>query len=169
MKADLVVIGRISKPHGIRGVLKAVPYFQLEQLMAHLERLWLIKEGQTRSFTPQWIRNSGQYLLLKLEGLEDQDAAGTYRGWEIAIPRSELPPLPEGQYYTFQLLGLSVVTEDGRRIGIIRQVLPMPAHDVYLVDADGKEIIIPAVREFVSQVDLKEGRVVVRTIEGLLE
>jgi 16S rRNA processing protein RimM len=169
MKADLVAIGKISKPHGIRGALKVMPYFQLDHLLPQFQRFWLVQKQQTRLIQPQWFRRSGRSLLLKIEGIDDLISAEGFRGWEISVDRDQLPELPGGQYYTFQLVGLPVITLDGRRIGTIRQVLPMPAHDVYLVDADGKEVIIPAVREFIEEVNLAEKRVVIRTIEGLLE
>ena len=101
--------------------------------------------------------------------MDNLEAAERFRNWQLAVPREQLPPLPEGQHYTFQLVGLQVVTESGERIGEIRQVLPMPAHDVYLVSTKEREILIPAVKEVVREVDLDRGQMSIRLVDVLLE
>jgi len=169
MKPDLVAIGKITKPHGIRGELKVVSSFDLKEFLAHFSRLWLVRAEQGESFSVEWVRGRGRSVILKLQDVDDPAAAERFRDWEVAVPRDTLPSLPAGQYYSFQLVGLMVVTEGGEGVGRIREVLPMPAHDVYRVRGKRGEVLIPAVKEFVVEIDLDQGRVVIRSLEGLLE
>jgi 16S rRNA processing protein RimM len=111
----------------------------------------------------------GRFLILKLEGVDDLQAAERLRGWQLTVPRDKLPPLPENQYYSFQLLGMTVVTEGGEVIGELHEILPMPAHDIYRVMGKKGEVLIPAVKEIVAEIDLIRGRMVVRPPAGLLE
>ncbi|MCK5329207.1 MAG: 16S rRNA processing protein RimM, partial [Candidatus Latescibacteria bacterium] len=81
----------------------------------------------------------------------------------------EAMPLPEGTYYTFELIGLEVVTEEGERLGRLSDVWSMPAQDVYVVDREGKEILVPALRSIIRDVDLPRQRMTVNLPDGLLE
>jgi 16S rRNA processing protein RimM len=76
--------------------------------------------------------------------------------------------LPEGQYYTFQLIGLDVVTTEGKRIGQITDIMSTPSNDVYIVEGKRGEILIPAIEDVVKSIDLKKGKIVIEAIEGLL-
>jgi 16S rRNA processing protein RimM len=169
MNADLVAVGKITKPHGLRGGLRVAPYFEMRALLANFKQLWLVDEDKRLSHTIEWVRPQGRFLTLKLADVNDVDAAERFRNWEVAVSRKQLPALPEGEHYTFQLVGLDVVTEAGQQIGQIRQVLPMPAHDVYVVSMEDKEVLIPAVKEVVCRVDLDRGQVIIRPLDGLLE
>lgn len=169
MKADLMAIGKITKPHGVQGGLRVVPLFDLKELLVHFGRLWLVRAEQVESFAVESARQAGRFLILKLREVDDVQTAERYRGWEVAVPRDRLPPLPTGQYYSFQLVGLSVVTEGDEVVGTISEVVPMPAHDVYRVRSQKGEVLIPAVKQIVTEIDLDQGRVVIRSLEGLLE
>ena len=83
------------------------------------------------------------------------------------VPRSQTHPLPEDTFYVFDIVGLDAVTESGDVIGRVKDVLSLPGNDVYVVDQDGEELLIPAVREVVH-VELDAGRVVIKSLEGLL-
>ena len=85
------------------------------------------------------------------------------------MPREELPELCEGRYYAFQIIGLKAVTEDGTVIGTVTDVLAMPAHDLYAVETEEGEILIPAVKAHVSEIDLASGKIVIRSASGLLD
>jgi 16S rRNA processing protein RimM len=169
MKADLVAIGKITKPHGIRGELKVMFYLGLRDLITQSPRLWLVKDREAQSFSLERVRGGGRFLILKLQDVNDPAVAEHFRDWEVAVPRDKLPPLPEGKYYTFQLVGLKVFTEDGEAVGEIREVQPGPAHDLYSVMGQNGEVLIPAVKEIVTEIDLNRGRVIIRPPKGLME
>jgi len=169
MTEDLVVIGKITKPHGVRGGLKLVSFFELEDLLAHLDQVWLVKADQEESYSVEWVRGGDRFHILKLQDVDDLTAAGHLRDWEVAVSKDKLPPLSAGKYYSFQLVGLTVVTESGDVVGEIRGVWSTPAHDVYRVWSKKGEVLIPAVKEIVRDIDLEQGRVLIRALDGLME
>lgn len=166
---ELLPIAVVAKPHGLRGICKILPYFPLEELLDRISEVHLTRDRQTRTFAKQWYRRTGRFGHLKLEGFETADDVDVYRGWIISVPREELPPLPDGRYYTFQIIGLTVVDEDGMVIGTVTDVLAMPAHDLYVVETETGEALIPAVKAHIRKIDLVSGRMVVRDIPGLIE
>lgn len=169
MDKELVPIGVVTKPQGVRGVCKIWPYFSLEEVLDHFTRIWLTREGQVRDFTKQWYRQLGRIGHLKLEGFDTAEDVDAFRGWLLSVPRDDLPTLPGGQYYSFQIVGLMAVTEDGNEIGPVTAVLDMPAHDLYVVRTENGEAHIPAVEAYVRKIDLDAGRMVVRIISGLID
>lgn len=103
----------------------------------------------------------GPVLRLKFTGVADRDAADRLRGKYLEIDSSELPALPEGAFYEWQLIGLKVVDTAGKPVGKLEEVLEYPANDVYRVVSGTLETLVPAIREVVKDVDLKAGRMVV--------
>lgn len=103
----------------------------------------------------------GSALRLKLVGIDGRDAAERLRGKYLEVAAGELAELPEGEYYEWQLIGLQVFDPDGQRLGRLEEVLEYPANDVYRVEGPAGEVLVPAIREVVREVDLKAGRMVV--------
>jgi 16S rRNA processing protein RimM len=103
----------------------------------------------------------GRVLRLKLAGIDGRDAADRLRGKYLEVAATDLAELPQGEYYEWQLLGLQVVDPGGHRLGRLEEVLEYPANDVYRVEGRGGELLVPAIREVVREVDLKAGRMVV--------
>jgi 16S rRNA processing protein RimM len=102
------------------------------------------------------------------EGVGDRNAAELLRGLTLVVPRSSLPELPPGEFWPHQLEGCVVMTESGRTLGAITDVVANPAQDLWVtVDEAGTEIMVPAIREVVVEVDVAAGRVLVRDIPGL--
>jgi 16S rRNA processing protein RimM len=165
----MLPIAVVIKPHGLRGVCKILPHFSLTELLEHFSEVWLTRDKQVRRFIKEWYRQTGRFGHLKLEGFESAEDVEIYRGWLICVPREGLPVLSKGRYYTFQIIGLKAVTEDGRVIGTVTDVLAMPAHDLYAVETEMGEILIPAVKAHVSEIDLASGRIIVRAVSGLLD
>lgn len=103
------------------------------------------------------------FLLVKFRDIETPDAAGEFRNNIVYVRADSLPPLPEGEYYHHQLVGLRVLAENGQVLGILTEVLETGANDVYIVTSeDGKEILLPAIREVILGVDLTEKTMRVR-------
>jgi 16S rRNA processing protein RimM len=113
-------------------------------------------------------RPNGGRLLVSFDGVEDRNAAEALRGSVLVVPRSALPDLPEGEFWPHQLEGCAVVTESGRTLGAIVDVIANPANDLWVaVDEAGTEILVPAIRQVVVDVDVPARRVLVRDIPGL--
>lgn len=107
------------------------------------------------------VRNGAGTLVLKLIGVDDRDLADDLRGEYLEIETAEVQPLPEGSYYHWQLLGLEVFDIAGTRLGEITDIIDNPANDIYLLSAEDRQVLVPAVSEVVRSIDLAAGRMVV--------
>jgi 16S rRNA processing protein RimM len=162
------VIGRITRAHGLRGEVKVRPETDFPDRFARLRRVLLLPEGtEPREVTVEAVRRQGTLVLLKLTGVDDPEAARALRGAAVAVAWEERVPLPEGQYYVAEVLGLAVRTEEGEPLGTVAEVLRTLAHDVYRIVGDGGELLIPATRDVVRALDLTRREVVVRLPAGL--
>jgi 16S rRNA processing protein RimM len=168
---DRLVVGRVLRPHGIRGELS------VEVLSDAAERFTPGAElGVGDPDGPEPLgtavvtaarRHQGR-LLLSFEGVEDRDAADRYRGAWLSIPVTEARPLEPDEFWPHQLVGLAVVDHQGRERGRVADVLPGAAHDLLSVELPGgASVLVPAVAALVT-VELDAGRVLVEAVPGLL-
>jgi 16S rRNA processing protein RimM len=165
----LVAVGRIVAAHGLRGELKAVPLTDWPERISQIPSLFVYGDGPkpAESHEIESVRPADRQVLIKLRGVDDRNAAESLKGLWLGIPQSKRKPLPENAYYPDQLIGLHAETPEGDRIGIVTAVLPYPAQDLLSVDREGREILIPMVKEFIKKVDLPSGKVVIDSVEGL--
>lgn len=162
-----LAVGKLRRPHGVRGEI------MMEVLTDFPERL---KRGMTLFAGPQYqplrlrsLRWHGSLLLVTFEGYETPETVGEWRNQELYVTAADRPPLPDGEYYHHQILGLKVVSEEGETLGKITDILVTGANDVYVVRPEiGKEILIPAVDDFVLRVNLERGTLTVHLAPGLL-
>lgn len=158
-RSGYLVLGRIVKAHGVRGEVKVVLYAEGWTAFRGLARCWVgAPGGPLRSLEIQAETESRGSVTLKLASVDSAEAAGRLAGQEIAIPRADAPPPPDGAFYHYDILGLEVVTE-GRRLGTVREILETPAHDVYVIDGAAGEWLLPATRVHIRRIDLEEGRI----------
>ena len=106
-------------------------------------------------------------VSLALEGIDTREQAERLRQSYLTVPEDEVPPLPEGQYYHFQIVDLRVYTQEGEYLGCISQILLTGSNDVYVVSEGGKEILIPALEDVIKEVDVKRGTMTVDLPDGL--
>ena len=109
----------------------------------------------------------GSRLAIKFEGYDSPEAIAALKGAHLLVPRDEAHPLPDDTFYVFDIVGLDVTTEAGDLIGRVTDVLTLPGNDVYVVDRDGEELLLPAARDLI-RIDTDAGRIVVKDVEGLL-
>ncbi|MGQ0602667.1 MAG: ribosome maturation factor RimM [Anaerolineales bacterium] len=163
---EYLTIGRILRPHGVRGELVVEAEPRYAGLLTEAETVYLGEEAAAHQLTgARWNRNR---LLIHLAGCDDRDLAEQYRGQVLRIELTEAPSLPPGTYYWNQILGLSVFTDAGEPLGVITNILETGANDVYIVtDAAGKELLIPAAPGVVQHIDIDAKQMTVRLPEGL--
>jgi 16S rRNA processing protein RimM len=183
MDEAYVVIGRIVRPHALKGEVVVESLSDFPDRFAALETVVLL--GREADGTaadapadpaPREVRVTGvkqhrQGAILALEGVTTPEGATALRGTLIGVPRGEAVPLEPGEYYAFQLVGLEVVTTTGESLGRLREVLHYPANDVYEVwdEGRGREVLLPATAEVIRQVDLERGVMIVQLLDGLVE
>ena len=159
MKNDLIAVARITTPHGVRGEVKLQPLTDFPHRFAETESL-LLADG-TRMVLES-ARLQRDTVLAKFKGMDTPEAWIPYRRQELFITEDALMPLPDGQYYIHQIIGLEVVDESGAVQGTVGDVLQTGSNDVYVVKtSDGKEILLPAIDTVVKRIYVPAGRMVV--------
>ena len=171
MPGRLVVIGEITRTHGLHGEVRVSPLTDHPERFARVTAcvLWDAARDRRESRRITAARRQGDAVLVSLEGCRYAADASGLVGWLVALPEAEALPLAPGQFYPWQLEGCRVLREDGHEIGRVTGIEPGAAQDLWIVAGDGREHLIPAVPEIVVDVDLGARRVVVRPPEGLLE
>jgi 16S rRNA processing protein RimM len=165
VEAPTVVVGRITKAHGLKGELAVDVRSDNPDRLSQGATLFL-EDGRT--LTIERAHHHGRRLLLTFAEAKDRTSAERLQGELLLIPESWLPDLPSGEYWPFQLEGCTVVTESGRELGEVAEVVPNPANDLWVArDADGVETLVPALRDVIVSVDVDGKRIVVRDVPGL--
>lgn len=166
---EWIAIGEVVAAFGTRGEVKVRPLTDFPERFSHTPVVYLGDER--RRIVVEGARQHGRLVVLRLEGVEDVPAAERLRGVRLWIPAEELLPLPEGQYYLHDLVGLRVRHVDGTDLGTIADVLTGAGNDLLVIRnaKTGEERLLPAVKEFVKAVDVAGGEVTVAPIPGLLD
>lgn len=166
---ERIVVGRIVKPHGIKGEVVVEVHSDSPERFA---RGSAVDAGDPdgsdlERLTVRKTRDDRGRLLVTFDEVSDRSGAERLHGTLLSIPAGDVAPLAEGEYYDWQLQGLPVEDEEGNVLGTLVRVDRGPASDLWIVDADGAEVMVPAVEEFVRDVDLGAGKIVISPIPGL--
>lgn len=163
-KSQPVNVGLVTGPHGTSGQLRIVSHSDVPDRF-HPGRT-VIADGTPRRIISAASGPKNQ-LILKLEGVDSLAIAQDLTGhWLTALPQDS-PQLPDQEFFHYQLLGLAVKSEEGECLGSIREIIETGSNDVYLVEGDGKELLIPAISQVIKKVDLSQGLMVVKLLEGM--
>ncbi len=159
--ADEILVGKISSVFGIKGWVKVFSYTQpREQIFNYTPWFLAKKDGGLKSIQVLDSRKQGKSLVARLEGIETRQQAEALIGAQIKIQRSQLPPLEPGEYYWHDLIGLKVEDLSHRSLGRIAEMMETGANDVMIVRDEGREMLIPWIRDqVVKKVDLAAGKV----------
>jgi len=181
MNSELVTIGKIVAPFGLKGEVKVYPYSDFLERCHLLEKV-LLEGKDYRGFKVVKKAFIHKYLwVLHFEGCETRDDAGALTGMMVKILSSERVPLPEGAYYFDQIIGLDTLTVEGEKLGIVEEVLRTGGNDVYVVKPEeesagkntgkksGKQILIPALKTVVQEINLEKGYLLVKLPPGLVD
>jgi 16S rRNA processing protein RimM len=159
-----VAVGRITKPHGVHGEVAVLVMSEVPDRFAPGAIVYT-EDGSPMSV--ESARPHGSRLLVRFVEVPDRAAADAVRGRLLVVPQSALPELPEGSWWPHQLEGSEVVTEAGRILGTLVDVVLNPANDLWVVRDGEHEILVPAIRDVVLDVDADRKRVTVRAVPGL--
>ena len=159
-----IIVGRVQGVFGVHGWVKVYSYTRPPDNIFDYPNWQLGRPGAGRAVAVAAHRRHGNKLLARLEGIDDRDQAAALINQEISVARALLPPLPPGEFYWQDLIGLQVVNQDGRLLGAVARMLETGANDVMVVAADGTdaELLIPYVAGvYVTRVQIDAGRIVV--------
>ena len=159
---ERIVIGRVGAAHGIRGELRIIPLTDFPERFAVLREVMVGDELlHIESVKPQ-----GKNFLMRFREYTVREDAQKLTGRLLTVARAEAAPLDEGEYYVFDIVGLTVYDEEDNELGTVENVLRTGSNDVYAVRSeDGREILIPALRKVVRTIDVPNGRMTVRLSE----
>ena len=162
---EKIKIGRIVNAVALRGEVKVYNYSGYRERYEELDSILV----EDKEYEIEKVRYQQEMVILKLQGVNDRNAAEALKNRDVYITEEDLVELPEDTFYIRDLIGLKVVDNSGV-IGVMKDVLQPSAQDVYVIKTDGgQELMVPAVKEFVKEINLKEGYVKVELIEGMLE
>ena len=169
-RKDLILIGHVIRPHGVTGLLRIVSYAQSRETFLEAGSVFLktdkneLYEKEVDSIQPH-----RSLFLLRLSGLDSVEQAEAFRGAEILVPKDSLKKTDEDEFFWHELLGMEVYLTTGEYLGVVREILPTGSNDVYLVEHEGKEFLIPAIHQVVREIDVSRKRMIVLPIKGLLD
>jgi 16S rRNA processing protein RimM len=168
---DYELIGKVVKPHGIRGELKVYAFSESPDNFKLYKRLVLQKPGVDTIETYSLVKSraQGKLAVVQLQGVDTRNKAEALQGSEIWLDRADLPGLKPGEYYWHQFVGLHVVPDTGKVLGTISGLFTTKAHDVMVIAGAKQEYMVPVKDEIIRQVDTKAGKIIIAPPPGLLE
>jgi 16S rRNA processing protein RimM len=158
---DLVIMGYVCGTFGVRGWIKVRAETEFADSLFDYPVWWLGKGGEWKSYSFVDGQVQPKALVAQLEGVNGKEQSDALRGMQIAVPRNELPPAEEDEYYWNDLIGLSVCNLQGEALGSVTELMETGANDVLVVDDAAVRRLIPFVATVVLEVNLAERRIVV--------
>jgi 16S rRNA processing protein RimM len=166
---EWATIGKIVAPLGLHGELKVLSLTDIPNRFANVGKVYLGPQRLPYAVTA--VRPyKGDVVVLKLVGIDDITAADLLRNCDLAIPLDKLAQLPPDSYYQHDILGLQVRTVRGREVGEVVDIIVTGSNDVYVIkSADGREVLVPAVKEVIKQIDLGSHMMYIEPMDGMLD
>ncbi|MDZ7722778.1 MAG: ribosome maturation factor RimM [candidate division KSB1 bacterium] len=169
-KSKFLIVGKIVKPHGIRGGLKVFPITEDRDRFKQLESIYLGDENLPEtSYTVEQVSYTPKHLVVYLKGINNRNDAEALKDAYLYVSEEQALELPEGSFYYYELVGMSVQDQDGKILGLVNDVVDYPAHRMFVVDIDGRDVLIPDVQDIVKKIDAQKRMISIHVIEGLLE
>ena len=166
---DRLQVGVISSTHGIRGEVKVYPTTDDPARFQELRQVILDTGKEQMILEIAGVKFFKQFVILKFKGIDNINDIEKYKGRSLYVSREDAVALEEDEYFIADLIDCEVFTDDGRKFGILTDVMETGANDVYIVETEEqKEILIPAIRDCIREVDPAAGKIVVHLLKGLL-
>ncbi len=168
---DLVVIGEVVKPHGIRGEVKAYLFSEQPGNIEKYNEIVLQDPAGAGTGTYKVVKSrpQGKLAILQLEAVVTREDAESLQGSKILISKDDFPSLDADEYYWHQLQGLAVITDAGQELGRVARIFNTTAHDIMVVTGAGDEYMIPLQGDIISEIDAEGGKIIITPPLGLLE
>lgn len=169
MKRQYFEIGQIVNHFGIKGMVKVNPFTDDISQFEEMETILVDKKGSLLEIQIEEVKYSKNQVLLKLKGIDTVEDAEKYRNCYLKLPREKARKLPKNTYFIADLIGLEVYTEEGNLLGKVDDIYNTGASDIYVIkDELGKQILLPAIKDVIKQIDLEQEKIVVHLLEGLV-
>lgn len=167
---EFLRVGVISSTHGVRGEVKVYPTTDDPKRFRDLQAVILDTGKELRELKISGVKFFKNQVILKFRGYDNINDVEQYKGMDLLVSRADAVPLGDNENFIVDLIGMTVVTDGGETLGTLTNVLQTGANDVYVVKtAEGKEVLLPAIRDCILEVNVEEQRMLVHVLEGLLD
>lgn len=167
---DLLQVGIITSTHGVRGEVKVYPTTDDPRRFRRLKEVVLDTDREKLNLEIEGVKFFKQFVILKFKGLDNINDIEKYRQKSLYVTRKNAVRLQRDEYFIADLIGLKVQDEDGTELGTVKDVIETGANDVYEVEmADGRSLLLPAIKQCILNVDVENGMMQVHVLEGLLD
>ena len=161
-----LAIGYLRRPHGVSGEIIMDLHTDFPERIKSGRKVYIGETYQAETF--ESVRVHGNGLLVTLSGCDTPETVGRFRNQWVYVKTGEVPPLPKGRHYKYELINLDVVDDHGNPLGKLVEILETGANDVYIVrNESGKEILLPAIPSVVLNVDMESRLIKVHLLDGL--
>lgn len=165
---QLLEIGQIVNTYGIKGFVKVVPYTDDVTRFEQLKTVYIDTKQNLEEHTIEEVKYSKNVVLLKFKGIDDINQVEKYRNCYLKIDRKDAVKLPENTYFITDLIGLEVYSDEQVLLGKIEDIFSTGSNDVYVVKNElGKQLLLPAIKEVVKNIDIENSKIIVHLISGL--
>ena len=162
-------IGQIVNTTGLKGVIKIKPFTDDITRFESLKTIYISMKSELKEFEIEQVRYNKNMVLLKLKGIDSIEEAEKYKNLYLKIHRKDAGELEENTYFVADILGCKVVTEQGEELGNLIDIFPTGSNDVYVVkNEEGKQVLLPAIKEVIKKVDIENRLIIVHLLEGLI-
>lgn len=167
---QLLQVGVITQTHGVHGEVKVFPTTDDPERFLNLKYVFLDTGREKMKLTIQSVKFFKQFVILKFKGINNINDIEKYKRCPLLVDRENAVELEEDEYFISDMIGMNVLTEDGEILGTLKDVIETGANDVYIVNSkEHGEVLIPAIKECILDVNVKEGRMLVHLMDGLID
>ena len=165
---EYLTVGQIINIHGFRGEVKVYPLTDDMRRFKKLKEVYVEENNRLVKYEVERVKFLSNTVVMKLAGIDTEEAAEKLRNYYVKVDRKSAVKLPKDTYFICDLIDLEVFDEKGDSLGRVSDVLQTGSNDVYVVKAPDRDILVPALKEVVKEIDLEKGRIVVQLPEGLI-
>ena len=163
-----LAIGFLRRPHGVKGEVIMDLHTDFPERIKTGRKIYIGEKHEAATLGS--VRAHGDGLLVRIRGIDTPEAAGRFRNQWVYVKSTEVPQLPEGQHYKYELIGLQVVEDTGNTLGELTDIIETGANDVYIVKNEaGKEVLLPAIPSVILETDMETRVMKVHLLDGLIE
>ena len=166
---QLLQVGVISSTHGVRGEVKVFPTTDDVKRFKKLKKVILDTGKEQLSLEIEGVKFFKQFVILKFRGIDNINDIEKYKGKSLLVDREHAVKLKKDEYFIADMIGMDVFTEEGELFGALKDVMETGANDVYIIEmTDGKEVLVPAIKQCILDVDIENRKMVIHLLEGLV-
>lgn len=166
---QLLQVGVISSTHGVRGEVKVFPTTDDVKRFKKLKKVILDTGKEQLPLEIEGVKFFKQFVILKFRGIDNINDIEKYKGKSLLVDREHAVKLKKDEYFIADMIGMDVFTEEGELFGTLKDVMETGANDVYIIEmTDGKEVLVPAIKQCILDIDIENRKMVIHLLEGLV-